>query len=293
MNILLTGGTGYIGNVLTRMLIAQGHEVRILTRDKDVHRPFYHWNKNKIDEKVFKNLDGIIHLAGASLMKRWSTNYKEEIIRSRVNTANQLYEYVQKLNISLKFFISAAGSSYYGQQTSAQIYHENDALGKDFLAEVCQLWEAAAMQFKTAETRVVCLRTPLVISKEGPSFQLMKSPTSKGVGACLGSGNQWIPWIHLEDLCRIYVEACTNTTYKGAVNVVAPDMVTHQQFMEQLAEAYQTKIYLPNIPSFLVKFAMGEKASLILEGSRLSNEKLQQLGFQFQYPTLKSFFKEL
>lgn len=293
MNILLTGGTGYIGNVLTRILIDQGHEVRILTRDKDVHRPFYHWDKNKIDEKIFKNLDGIIHLAGASLMKRWSTKYKEEIIRSRVDTANQLFEYVQRLNIPLKFFISAAGSSYYGQQTSDHIFTENDALGTDYLAEVCRVWEEAAMQFKTLGTRVVCLRTPLVISKDGPSFQLMKGPTAKRLGACLGDGNQWVSWIHLEDLCRIYAESCTNTSYQGAINVVADESVTHQQFMNQLAEAYQTKIYMPNIPSFLVKVAMGEKADLVLEGSRLSNEKLHQLGFQFHYPTLKSFFKEL
>ena len=293
MNILLTGGTGFIGDTLVRFLLDEGHQVRILTRENEVAPPFYTWNSTEINEKAFEDLDGIIHLAGAPLMKRWTKKYKEEIISSRVDSANLLFNEVKRLKIPLKFFISAAGSSYYGQKTSDQIFEESDEVGSDFLAEVCKLWEQAAFQFEEIGARVVCVRTPLVLAQHASAFQLMKRPTKYGLGACLGSGKQWTTWIHLDDLCRIYVEAITNPNFFGAINVVSSDQMTHQDFMNQLAKALGTQIYMPSIPSPLVKLGMGEKACLILEGARLSNQKLKQTGFQFQYNQLDDFFQTL
>lgn len=291
MNILLTGGTGLIGDALSRMLIDNGHKVRVLTRDSDVPPPFYHWNTTTIDEVVFEDLDGIIHLAGAPLLKKWSNSYKNKIIDSRVNTANLLFDYVKKLNIPLKFFISASGSSYYGQSTSSQIFSESDEVGTDFLGEVCRLWENAAMQFEEIGAKVVCIRTPMVLSKNAESFQLMKKTTRLGFGACLGTGKQWTTWIHLEDLCRIYIDSINNQKISGAINAVSSNQLSHQDFMNQLANALNSQIRLPNIPESLVKFGMGEKSCIILEGSRLSNEKLLQSGFQFKYNTLNDFFE--
>ena len=293
MNILLTGGTGFIGDQLVRQLIEKGHKVRILTREKEVEPPYYSWDKSSIDDKVFEDLDGIIHLAGAPLLNTWTKSYKKEIIDSRVNTANLLFEKIKQLNIPLKFFITAAGSSYYGQKTSNVIFKETDKPGNDFLAEVCVHWENAAFQFESIGARVVAIRTPMVLDRKAEAYRLMKMPTQFGFGACLGSGQQWTTWIHLEDLCRIYIASVENDTYKGAINAVTSDQIPHKIFMEILAKQLHSKIRLPNIPSALVKLGMGEKSVLILEGARLSNEKLLETHFKFNYPNLNVALEEI
>lgn len=292
MNILLTGGTGLIGNALTRHLIDKGYKVRILTRELDVEPPFYTWDSNKIDESVFDDLDGIIHLAGAPLMNKWTKKYKQQIISSRVNTANLLFKYIQKKNLKLKFFISASGSSFYGQKTTDNIFKEEDIVGNDFLANVCEKWEEAANQFKSLGVKVVCIRTPLVLSKDADSFKLMKFPTVLGLGACLGTGKQWITWIHINDLCKVYTAAIENDQIQGPINAVASEQVTHKYFMQSLAKALNKPLFLPNIPSFMVRIGMGEKADLILEGSRLSNKKLVNTGFKFQFDSLDEVWED-
>lgn len=293
MNILLTGGSGLIGSELTKILIDHGHQVRILTREKEVEHPFYHWNKNKIDEKVFENLDGIIHLAGSLIAKRWTGSYKREIFSSRVDTANLLFEYVKKLKVDLKFFISASGTAYYGQITSNTIFKETDVANTDFLGKICVAWENAAYQFKEIGTRVVCLRTSLVLSKKGEGFKLLKKPIQLGIGANLGDGKQWMPWIHIDDLLQIYVNAVENIEMKGSYNASAPESVNHSTFNHTLAKKLNKPLFLPNIPAFVMKMALGEMSDLVLKGSRIDVEKLQQTGFEFQYPTLEKALNDL
>ena len=287
MNILITGGSGLIGTSLTNLLLDNGHKVRILTRDKDVKPPFYEWSSDKVDEKAFKDLDGIIHLAGSPINNRWTAKEKKIILSSRIDTANLLYEYINKLNIQLKFFISASGASYYGQVTKENIFVEEDEPGNDFLAQVCVKWENSADQFKSHADRVIKIRTPIVLSKDAKSYQLMKLPTQFGLGASLGSGKQWMPWVHLEDLCRIYLSASENIQFNGPINAVVENQVQHDQFMELLAKSFNKSIWLPNIPAPLVKLTMGENACIILEGSRLSNQKINDLDFKFKYDDLK------
>lgn len=293
MNILLTGGSGLIGSELTKILIDHGHQVRILTREKEVEHPFYHWDKNKIDEKVFENLDGIIHLAGSLIAKRWTDSYKKEIFSSRVDTANLLFEYVKKLKVDLKFFISASGTAYYGQITSNTIFKETDVANTDFLGKICVAWENAAHQFEEIGTRVVCLRTSLVLSKKGEGFKLLKKPIQLGVGANLGNGKQWMPWIHIDDLLQIYVNAVENIEMKGSYNASAPENVNHSTFNHTLAKKLNKPLFLPNIPAFVMKMALGEMSDLVLKGSRIDVEKLQQTGFEFRYPTLEEALNDL
>lgn len=293
MNILLTGGTGFIGNELVKMLLNKGHKVRILTRDKEVQKPFYTWTNNYIDKRVFEELDGIIHLAGAPLMKRWSSAYKKQIIDSRVNSANLLFEKVKEYKVPLKFFISASGSSYYGQKTSTKIFKEEDKAGKDFLADVCVRWENAAYQFEQIGARVVCIRTPLVLGEKAEALKLMKFPTQFGLGASLGSGNQPSPWIHLQDLCRVYLQVVEDEVMQGSYNATVTEKLSHQEFMCYLAKALNKPLFLPNIPNFAVQLAMGEKAVLVLEGTFLNNDKLLSTGFTFNFPTLDIALKEL
>lgn len=293
MNILLTGGSGLIGSELTKILIENGHQVRILTREKQIEHPFYHWDKDTIDEKVFENLDGIIHLAGSLIAKRWTNSYKKEIFSSRVDTANLLFEYVKKLNINLKFFISASGTAYYGQITSNKIFKEFDEPNIDFLGKVCVAWENAAYQFEKIGARVVCLRTSLVLSKNGEGFKLLKKPIQLGVGANLGDGKQWMPWIHITDLIQMYAEAVDNDKIKGSYNASSPQYINHSEFNHTLARKMNKPFFIPNIPAFVMKLALGEMSSLVLNGSRIDATKIQETGFKFQYPTLEKALDEL
>ncbi|HCC92714.1 MAG TPA: TIGR01777 family protein [Flavobacteriaceae bacterium] len=293
MNILLTGGSGLIGSELTKILIENGHQVRILTREKEIEHPFYHWDKDTIDEKVFENLDGIIHLAGSLIAKRWTNSYKKEIFSSRVDTANLLFEYVKKLNINLKFFISASGTAYYGQITSNKIFKESDEPNIDFLGKVCVAWENAAYQFEKIGARVVCLRTSLVLSKNGEGFKLLKKPIQLGVGANLGDGKQWMPWIHITDLIQMYAEAVDNDKIKGSYNASSPQYINHSEFNHTLARKMNKPFFIPNIPAFVMKLALGEMSSLVLNGSRIDATKIQETGFKFQYPTLEKALDEL
>ena len=293
MNILLTGGSGLIGSELTKILIKNGHQVRILTREKEIEHPFYHWEKDTIDEKVFENLDGIIHLAGSLIAKRWTNSYKKEIFSSRVDTANLLFEYVKKLNIDLKFFISASGTAYYGQITSNKIFKESDEPNIDFLGKVCVAWENAAYQFEKIGARVVCLRTSLVLSKNGEGFKLLKKPIQLGVGANLGDGKQWMPWIHIADLLQMYAEAVGNDKIKGSYNASSPQYINHSEFNHTLARKMNKPFFMPNIPAFVMKLALGEMSSLVLNGSRIDATKIQETGFKFQYPTLEKALEEL
>lgn len=293
MNILLTGGSGLIGSELTKILIENGHQVRILTREKQIEHPFYHWDKDTIDEKVFENLDGIIHLAGSLIAKRWTNSYKKEIFSSRVDTANLLFEYVKKLNIDLKFFISASGTAYYGQITSNKIFKESDEPNIDFLGKVCVAWENAAYQFEKIGARVVCLRTSLVLSKNGEGFKLLKKPIQLGVGANLGNGKQWMPWIHITDLIQMYAEAVDNDKIKGSYNASSPQYINHSEFNHTLARKMNKPFFIPNIPAFVMKLALSEMSSLVLNGSRIDATKIQETGFKFQYPTLEKALEEL
>ena len=293
MNILLTGGSGLIGSELTKILIENGHQVRILTREKQIEHPFYHWDKDTIDEKVFENLDGIIHLAGSLIAKRWTSSYKKEIFSSRVDTANLLFEYVKKLNINLKFFISASGTAYYGQITSNKIFKESDEPNIDFLGKVCVAWENAAYQFEKIGARVVCLRTSLVLSKNGEGFKLLKKPIQLGVGANLGNGKQWMPWIHITDLIQMYAEAVDNDKIKGSYNASSPQYMNHSEFNHTLARKMNKPFFIPNIPAFVMKLTLGEMSSLVLNGSRIDATKIQETGFIFQYPTLEKALEEL
>ncbi|WP_413533939.1 TIGR01777 family oxidoreductase [Empedobacter brevis] len=293
MNILLTGGSGLIGSELTKILIDNGHKVRILTRKKEIEHPFYHWDKDKIDEKVFEDLDGIIHLAGSSIAERWSQSYKEEIVSSRVDTANLLFEYVKKLNVDLKFFISASGVGYYGQITSDKIFKETDEPNTDFLAKVCIAWEKAAYQFEKIGARVVCLRTSLVLSKKGGSFKLLKKPIQLGVGANLGDGKQWMPWIHINDLLQMYAQAVDNENLHGSYNASSPEYINHSDFNHAVAKKMNKPFFMPNIPACVMKFALGEMSCLVLNGSRIDANKIQETGFKFEYPSLQIALEEL
>ena len=296
MNILITGGTGLVGTALVKKLEERNHTVRILTRSESEEENEFYWNiaEKKIDDKAFENLDCIIHLAGANISERWTDDYKKELYSSRIDSAHLLREYCVEKGIHLKSFISSSGVNYYGTFTSDLILTEDsEIVENDFLAKLCVAWENAADQFESIAERVVCLRTAVVLSRKGGAFPLLKKTVNLNIGSGVGTGKQWMNWIHIDDLVNMYMEAAENTSINGKYNAVADEIVTNEVFMKKLAKAAD-KFFLPfNVPPFVMKSVFGEMSSIILEGTRADNKKIKSQGFEFKYSTVDEAFKNL
>ncbi|SMP10132.1 TIGR01777 family oxidoreductase [Chryseobacterium profundimaris] len=294
--ILITGAGGLIARELSKRLEKQ-YTVRFLTRKKK-HDNEFEWNiKNKtIDETAFEGVTHIIHLAGANISeKRWTDERKKELISSRVDSADLILKTIQAKKIRLKSFISASGINYYGTKTTDTVFTENDGPGNDFLSEVVVLWERSADQFKEQNLaeRVVKIRTAVVLSEKDGALKKMLPTIKMGIGSALGSGKQYMPWIHIEDICSIYESALKNNMMDGAFNAVSPQHTTNQNLTKKIAEVLKKPLFMPNVPGFVLKLIFGELADALLEGSRASAEKIQKTGFQFKFPDLKTALENL
>ncbi len=288
--VLITGATGLIGRHLTPLLIREGYDVVHLSRTPSSRGNVrtYSWDplKGELDDTVLEEgIDHIIHLAGASIADgRWTSRYKELLLDSRVKSAALLYDRFGKTG-NIKTFISASGVNYYGTRTTNQVFSEEDPPADDFLGKVCVEWERAADRF-SEQARVVKIRTGVVLEKEDGALPQLAFPVRWLVGAPLGSGEQYIPWIHIDDICRVYLKGLQDEAMMGAYNAVAPDHVTNKIFIKTLGKVLKRPVILPPVPGFLLKLVLGEKADLILEGSRMSCSKLEQQGFAFRYDQL-------
>lgn len=288
--ILISGGTGLVGRKLARKLFERGYKVEILVRSKPENSEFksYVWDYEKeyLEEGALDNTYIFIHLAGASISKRWTDSYKKEIYSSRIDSAQFVYEEMQKRKIYPEAVISSSAVGIYGQTTSQQIFTENDQPSNDFLGKVCKDWEEKAFQFQKLGSRVVCVRTSTVLSEKGGALEVLKKPIELNVGAVLGNGEQYFPWIHMDDLVNIYFKAVEDVSMNGAYNASAPDFITNETLTKKIASHLGKKIWLPNIPKFIIKTALGEMSVLALEGSRISSKKIENAGFKFQYNNL-------
>lgn len=294
--VLITGAGGSVAKVLANKLENE-YTVRFLTRTKKKENDF-EWNiKNGIiDEKAFENISHIIHLAGANISeKRWTDERKKEIISSRVDSAQLILKTLQKKNIQLKSFISASAVGIYGAITSEKIFKEEDEKGNDFLSEVVILWEKAADEFleKGIAERVVKVRIAIVLSESEGALKKMAVPVKLGIGSPIGTGRQYIPWIHIDDLSSVFEYAVKNENIKGAYNASAPQHTDNENLTKEIAEVLDKPLFMPNIPGFVMKLMFGELSVALLEGSRTSSEKLQNAGFQFKFPNLKNALEDL
>lgn len=294
--VLITGAGGSVAKVLAKKLENE-YTVRFLTRTKKYENDF-EWNiKNgTIDEKAFENISHIIHLAGANISeKRWTDERKKEIISSRVDSAQLILKTLQEKNIQLKSFISASAVGIYGAITSEKIFKEEDEKGNDFLSEVVILWEKAADEFleKGVAERVVKVRTAIVLSESAGALKKMAVPVKFGIGSPIGTGRQYIPWIHIDDLSSVFEYAIKNENIKGAYNASAPQHTDNENLTKEIAEVLNKPMFMPNIPGFVMKLMFGELSVALLEGSRTSSEKLQNAGFQFKFPNLKNALENL
>jgi uncharacterized protein (TIGR01777 family) len=294
--VLITGAGGSVAKVLAKKLENE-YTVRFLTRTKK-HENDFEWNiKNgTIDEKAFENISHVIHLAGANISeKRWTDERKKEIISSRVDSAQLILKTLQQKNIQLKSFISASAVGIYGAITSEKIFIEEDQKGNDFLSEVVILWEKAADEFleKGVAERVVKVRIAIVLSEKEGALKKMAAPVKFGIGSPIGTGRQYIPWIHIEDLSSVFEYAVKNENIKGAYNASAPQHTDNENLTKEIAEVLNKPLFMPNIPGFVMKLMFGELSVALLEGSRTSSEKLQSAGFQFKFPNLKNALEDL
>lgn len=290
--VLITGGTGLIGRQLCKYLTEKGYTVCILSRNarsQDKYQSFnYDYKTNTIDEEALLNTDYIIHLAGANIgEKRWSDARKKEIVESRVAVAAFLHKKITENNIPLKAYISASAVGFYGAVTCKNVMTELDAPATDFLGQTCVAWESIAQRFAESGIRNVVLRTGVVLSAQGGALSKMMMPVKWGLGAALGSGRQFMPWIHIDDLCKLYVFALEQESLRGIYNATAPQHCTNAELTKQLATVLHRPFWPVNVPSFVLKLMYGQMADMLLKGSAVSSEKIMKEGFQFTFSKLE------
>lgn len=287
--VLITGGTGFIGKRLCTKLIERGYEVVLLSRKANLSSsiPTYAWDYKKgfVDVRALDGIDSIIHLAGENIgEKRWTTRQKKVLLESRVVSAEVLFLKLKDQGIKLKTFISASAVGYYDMRPSSHFFTEEDKPSDDFLGQICQQWERAADWFQVISNRTVKLRTGLVLFPGEGVYEKITAPLRWGIGLILGSGKQYVSWIHLEDLCNIYIKALEDNRMEGVYNAVAPDSPTYRDLINLLVPQFGKLLFKLFIPSFLLKFFLGERANLLLCGNKISSTKLEKTGYNFKYP---------
>ena len=259
--IAVAGGSGLVGRALLESLREAGYEA-------------FAW-KRPYQERDLDGVSAIINLAGENISSgRWTRKRRKSLLASRVNTLESIRSLVSQRPGQIKTLISASASGYYGTKTSAQIFSEEAPPGTDFLAGVCVEWERSARQFEDLGIRVGIVRIGVVFSEEGGALPRLKLPLTFGISAPIGSGNQWLPWIRLEDLVQVFIHLLKNDHLSGPFNAAAPIPLTNRQLMKWLATRYR-RLYIPiGVPGFILRLILGEMSVIILEGSRLSPGKL-------------------
>ncbi|AVR45699.1 TIGR01777 family protein [Christiangramia fulva] len=299
MRVLITGATGMIGSELTRLCHEKGINVNYLTTSKskiskdEKYKGFY-WDpqSGEIEAGCLEGVKTIIHLAGASIAEPWSPSYKRKIVKSRTETAALLLKTLKENSHQVGNFISASAIGYYPSSLQ-KLYHEDFPHASDtFVGEVVTKWEAAADEFEKVGLDVAKIRIGLVLAEDGGMLTKIKKPVSINLGAPLGSGKQWQSWIHIEDLGQIFLFAIENEL-SGIFNAVAPNPVNNKELTKELAQQMGKKIWLPNVPSFVLKGLLGEMSEIVLSSQLVSSEKIQSLGYNFQFKNLSRALADL
>jgi uncharacterized protein (TIGR01777 family) len=289
--VLIAGGTGLVGQELTKHLKSKGYKVNILTRQKsNPLKNLYQWDiKNKtIDEDALSGVSCIINLVGAGIAdKKWSEARKKELISSRVEPAEFLAEILTE-HKEVKHYVSASGINCYGYDDDNKVYVESDPYGDDFLSSVVQKWENAADSMPS-HVKVAKIRISVVLTDKGGALPKIAKPIKMYVGSPLGSGKQWMPWITIHDLSRLFEHVVANEI-EGTYNALS-GAVTNKEFTQLLAKSMEKPLWLPNVPAFVLKMMLGEMSSVVLQGLNASNKKIVETGFEFKDKSLEEAFQ--
>ncbi len=303
MNVLITGGSGLVGTRLTEILLERGLTVSHITRKveektvggKPVKTYLWDIKKGVIDEKAFLEADYLVHLAGAGIAdENWSEERKKEIIDSRTKSIDLIVSKLKTLPHRIISFASASGIGYYGADTGDEHISEQHTPGSDFVADCCIQWEAAADEIQALGIRTVKLRTGIVLSEKGGALPKLTQPVRWGVGAALGTGKQWQSWIHLDDLCEMYIKSLTDKQMTGAYNAVAPNPVTNHDLTKISAQILSRPFWMPNVPEFTLKLVFGEMASIILGGNYVLNQRIKlETDFDYKFVEIRAALADL
>ena len=282
--ILIAGGSGLVGSRLTDLLVADGHEVRWLSRSAMAGKvPTFQWDtaSGHIDEKAFSDVNVIINLAGAGIAdKRWTDKRKNLLIDSRTKTAALLDQYIQNLSPKLDIYINASAIGYYGDQGS-NIMIEESGPGEGFLSQCCIAWEEAAHQVKGDFPKAI-VRIGIVLSTKGGALEKMLIPLKLRTNTYFGDGNQYMSWIHIDDQCGIFQHLIAHPT-SGTFNAAASTPETNKTFVKKVAQGMDIGAILLPAPKFGLRIAMGEMADVVLESTRVSNQKIKDYGYTFKF----------
>lgn len=296
MKVLITGGTGLIGQELTRHLMSLGFSVSYLSRKTGYFKGIqcFNWdiNNKTIDYDAFSDVDVLIHLAGANIgEKPWTVSRKKELLFSRIESTQLLVSALKSKNLIIPQIICASAIGYYGD-TGNNWVNENSPSGKNFQSEVTVAWEKATDELSAFTNQLTRLRTGVVLSNLGGALPKMKMTAKWGLGG-VGSGEQWVPWIHIDDICQLFIWLISKPEFSGTFNAVAPYPATYNELNQCLAAAMGKNVWSPNAPGFLIKLILGEMAQLVLGSIRAEPSKLNKLGFRFRYPQIKEAIQDL
>jgi len=293
--VLLGGGSGLVGTRLNELLTEKGYAVWILSRNSKGKKNTIEWDVKKqlLDAHLLEDFNHVINLTGAGIVdKPWTDKRKKEIIDSRVNSTALLAKAISQNPKHPESFVSASAVGFYGFVTGEHIFKETDAAGTDFLAETCESWEQSTDSIKKLGIPTALIRIGIVLDKNGGALKEMAKPVKLFAAAALGTGKQYLPWIHIDDLCKLFIHAMENKL-EGAFNAGAPNQVNNKTFTKVLAKVLKRPFFLPNVPPFMMKLILGTRALLVLEGSRVSSEKIQQTGFEFEFKELEGALREI
>lgn len=299
MTILITGATGLIGKKMVSLFKKENHVIHYLTTSKSKisqssNEKGFFWNpsKGEIDLAAFEDVSVIIHLAGASVSKKWTIAYKKEILQSRVQTANLLFKTLQSHPNKVKHFVGTSAVGIYPDDLTA-IYNEDDSkIDDSFLGEVTQLWEESTNLFKSLPLLVTTIRIGVVLAKESGALVEMTKPIKYGFGAALASGKQHVSWIHIHDLVAIFKYVIDNKL-EGIYNAVSPYPTTNEELTKAIAKTIHKPLFLPNVPKFMLRLLLGEMHKIVTSSQHVSSRKILDSGFQFQFASLSKSLQNL
>jgi len=293
MKILISGATGLVGREIINQCQLKGYLVHYLTTDKEkiktnpVLKGFY-WNPKiqEIDTNCLKGIDAIINLAGASVSKRWTPNQKKEIENSRTDSIKLLHKLLSENQHAVKYFTSASALGIYPSSYKNEYTETYEGINPTFLGNVVRQWEKEIDKIKALNISVSKLRIGVVLSKYGGALQEMVKPVQLGFGAALGNGKQQQSWIHVEDLAQMFLYV-VEKQLSGTFNAVSSNPVTNMEMTKAIAKRLKKPLWLPNVPSFVMKLILGEMSAIVLESQNLNNSKILNQGFTFKYDTLE------
>ncbi|MES2432157.1 MAG: TIGR01777 family oxidoreductase [Bacteroidota bacterium] len=297
--VLITGGTGLIGKALTNHLLEKGYSVIILSRQyKKSSRPnvsFGQWDVSQqtIDIDAIQKADHIVHLAGAGVVdKKWTAAYKKEIQDSRIKSSELLINTLQNTSNNVKTIVSASAIGFY--QATDILHTEEEPADDSFLGETCKLWETSIQPVTTLNKRLVILRTGIVLSKDGGALAEFKKPIKFGIAAIIANGKQIVSWVHIDDLCKLYIAAIENPNLSGTYNAVATSPVSNKELTMLLAKKMKGRFFIPMyVPAFVLKIMLGGRSIEVLKSNAVSNKKILEAGFEFDYATIDEALENL